>query len=158
MRDTNNCKAYAVCSAALGLLLLTPLAHSVESPKLSATELKAVYKAAGLKVRGGKLVDDCDQPAQPETEVIDLNGDGRPEIFVMVNSSCYGMAGGQLTLLIKNKQGRWKSNLGFPAGGYKLMSTKSKGYPDIEIGLPGLCAPVWRWNGIQYAIHKRCDR
>jgi hypothetical protein len=158
MRNRKSCKIYVFGLTALALSLLTPLARSGESPKLSATELKAVYKMAGLKERGGKFLDDCDQQVQPESNVVDLNGDGQPEVFVMVSSSCYGMAGGELTLLIKDKQGRWKSNLGMPAGGYKLLSTKNKGYPDIEIGGPGFCFPVWRWNGTQYAIHKRCDR
>ena len=158
MHDKKSPKTYFARSTAIMFLLMTPLAHSGEAPQLSATELKAVYKTAGLKERGGKFLDDCDQPVQPKTEIVDLNGDGQPEVFVMVNSSCYGMAGGQLTLLIMNRQGRWKSNLGFPAESYKLLSTKNKGYPDIEIGGPGLCSPAWRWNGTKYAIHKRCDR
>lgn len=158
MCNKKNCKAYVVGSTSLMLLLSAFPACSGETPKLSATELKVVYKTAGLKERGGKFMDACDQPVQPETKVVDLNGDGQPEVFVMVGGPCYGMAGGQLTLLIKNKQRRWKSNLGIPAGGYKLLRAKNKGYPDIEIGGPGLCSPVWRWNGAQYAIHKRCDR
>jgi hypothetical protein len=28
--------------------------------------------------RGGKFLDDCNQPAQLDTEVADLNGDGQP--------------------------------------------------------------------------------
>jgi hypothetical protein len=157
MRDKKNCKTYVFGSTALVLMLMTPLAKSGESPKLSATELKIIYKAVGLKERGGKILDACDQPVQPETKVIDLDGDGQPEVFVLVGGACYGNAGGELSLLIKNKRGRWESNLGVPAGGYKLLNTKSKGYPDIEIGGPGFCFPVWRWNGTEYAIHKRCD-
>jgi hypothetical protein len=91
-------------------------------------------------------------------DVIDLNGDRVPDFILLRNSLCYGMAGGELSLLIKDKRGRWYSNLGFPAGGYKLLAAKNKGYPDIEIGGPGMCFPVWRWNGSGYAIYIGCDR
>lgn len=158
MRDRIICKTYVFGVAALVLTLIAPLAHCGQSPKLSATELKAIYETVGLKERGGKFVDECDQPVQPETKVIDLNGDGKPEVFVLVGSSCYGNAGGELSLLIKNERGRWESNLGVPAGGYKVLGMKNKGYPDIEIGGPGSCLPVWRWNGAKYAIYRRCNR
>ena len=46
---------------------------------------------------------------------------------------------------------------GFP-GEYKVLATRHRGYPDIEIPGPGTCFPVWRWNGSAYAIHKRCAR
>lgn len=147
-----------VASAIYAGLLIPALAHGGEALKFSPSELKVLYKAAGLTVRGGKVLDDCDQPAQADTEIVDLNGDGQPEVFVQVRSSCYGAAGAQLILLIKDKLGGWQSNFGFPAGGYKLLGTKGKAYPDIEIEGPGFCFPVWRWNGNQYAIYKRCDR
>jgi hypothetical protein len=132
-------------------------AQSGEVPKLSPAEMTAIYKAAGLTERGGKVIDACGKPVEPKVDVVDLNGDGQPEVFVQVmDSMCYGMAGGELFLFIKDKHGHWRSNLGFSAGGYKLLSTKNKGYPDIEIGGPGFCFPVWRWNGRAYAIHKRC--
>jgi hypothetical protein len=151
-------KSILIASAALAGLLMSVSAHGGDALKFSPSELEVLYKATGLTERGGKVLDDCGQPVQPDTEVVDLNGDGQPEVFVQVGGSCYGAAGAQLTLLIKDKLGHWQSNLGFPAGGYKLLSTKNKGYPDIEIGGPGFCFPVWRWNGTQYAIHKRCDR
>ncbi len=56
---------------------------------------------------------------------------------------------------IKNAGGQWKPQFGFP-GMYNILKTKSKGYPDIKIGGPGSCAPVWRWNGQQNAIVKKC--
>jgi hypothetical protein len=151
-------KVGVVGAATLAGLLLTPPAHGGEVPKLPPTEMTAVYKAAGLTERDGKILDTCGRPTEPQVDVVDLNGDGQPEVFVLANDSiCYGIAGGELTLLIKDKHGHWQSNLGFSAGGYKLLSAKNKGYPDIEIGGPGFCFPVWRWNGRAYASHKRCD-
>ncbi len=142
----------------LSILCLLSNACAAQVSNVPTSELNALYKAAGLKKRAGKLINPCDEVVQPETQVVDLNGDGQPEVFVSISSgSCYGMAGGELHLFIKDKQGQWKSNLGFPAGDYNLLSTKNKGFPDIEIGGPGSCSPVWRWNGTEYDIHKRCD-
>jgi hypothetical protein len=151
-------KAVVAGSVILAGLLLAVPAQSREVSKLPPAEMAAVYKAAGLTERGGKILDACGKAIEPQVDVVDLNGDGQPEVFVLANDSiCYGVAGGELTLLIKDKQGHWQANLGFSAGGYKLLSTKNKGYPDIEIGGPGFCAPVWRWNGRAYAGHKGCD-
>jgi len=159
MQCTVTCKARVVGLAALAALLLVAPAQSREVPKFPPAEMAAVYKAAGLTERGGKILDACGKAVEPQVDVVDLNGDGQPEVFVLANDAvCYGDAGGELTLLIKDSHGRWQANLGFSAGGYKLLSTKNKGYPDIEIGWPGFCFPVWRWNGRAYVIHKRCDR
>jgi hypothetical protein len=159
MQRSATYKARIVSVAAFAALLLAAPAQSREVPKLPPAEMAAVYKAAGLTERGGKLLDACKQPVEPQVDVVDLNGDGQPEVFVLANDAiCYGSAGGELSLLIKDKQGRWQSNLGFSAGGYKLLSTKNKGYPDIEIGGPGFCFPVWRWNGKAYAVYKGCDQ
>jgi hypothetical protein len=72
----------------------------------------------------------------------------------MVTSIFRNSVGSNLSY-IKNTHGQWKPQFGFP-GIYTVLKTKSKGYPDIEIGGPGTCFPVWRWNGRAYAIHKRC--
>jgi hypothetical protein len=60
-----------------------------------------------------------------------------------------------MNLYIKNPNGQWKPQFGFP-GVYTVLTTKNKGYPDIEIGGPRTCFPVWRWNGRAYAIYKKC--
>ena len=133
-------------------------AIAASSSSVSAADTRVIYKAVGLTERAGKLFDACGEIVQPELEAVDLNADGRPEVFVTVPGSCQGgAAGAELSLLIKSK-GHWKVNLGFPAGGYKLLNARNMGFPDIEIGGPGVCFPVWRWDGSQYAIYKRCDR
>jgi hypothetical protein len=155
------CRARSTRALVGGVLVASVLvaatARAGAPPKLTAAELDLVYKAAHITVRGARVLDDCDKPVEPTVDVIDLNGDGQPEVFVLLQSACYGAVGGQLTLLIKDKQGFWRPNLGFPAGGYTLLKTKNEGYPDIEIGGVGKCSPVWRWNGKAYDIHKRCE-
>lgn len=61
------------------------------------------------------------------------------------------------SLLARDQQGHWKENFGFP-GIHKLLPTRHLGYPDIKIGGPGFCFPVWRRNGRRYRIFKRCAR
>ena len=139
-------------------MLIASASLAIAGNPPSQADLQVIYKALDLKKNGGKLIDSCGENVQPEVEAVDLNKDGKPELFVTVNGSCYGVAGGELSLFIKDKNGRWQRNLGFTAGGYNVLSTSNRGYPDIEIGGPGFCFPVWRWNGTEYAIHKRCDR
>ena len=135
------------------------LAIGASLSSVSPADTRRIYKSVGLTERAGKLFNACGEIVQPELEAVDLNSDGQPEVFITVPGSCQGgAAGAELSLLIKSSKGHWKVNLGFPAGGYKLLTTKNMGFPDIEIGGPGFCFPVWRWNGSQYAIFKRCDR
>ena len=66
-----------------------------------------------------------------------------------------GRVGQHVNLYIKDKQGRWRAQFGFP-GEYMPLATRNRGYPDIGFGLPDPCFPVWRWNRQRYAIHDRC--
>lgn len=146
-------------AAILSGIMLTGAAYGKDAQAISQPERKQIFKLVGLTERGGKFRDACGEAVEPQIQQVDLNGDGQPELFVTVEGTCSGgAAGAELTLLIKDNDGRWKANFGFPAGGYRIMGAKNKGFPDIEIGGPGSCFPVWRWNGKQYDIHKRCER
>lgn len=126
--------------------------------KLSESARVMLFKAAGFTFRGNDPINACNEAADIRVEAADLNGDGVPEIFIWdTSSACYGMAGAQLVLLIKDAQGRWQSNLNFSASSFNILKTKSQGFPDIEIGGPGTCSPVWRWDGSRYEIYKKCD-
>lgn len=122
---------------------------------------KIIAEATGGKLKSAKgkyFESSCNESVDYDAEVIDLNGDGQPEVFTQIQSTCLGgMAGVSMNLYIKNKQGQWKPQFGFP-GMYSVLKTKHKGFPDIEIGGPGNCFPVWRWNGREYDIHKKCAR
>ena len=121
-------------------------------------ESKVIREATGgqLKAPKGKYFDKtCNQTLDYEATVVDLNGDGQPEVFTQVEGTCLGgMAGVFLNLYVKNSAGRWQPQFGFP-GMYETLKTGNKGYPDILIGGPGFCHPVWRWNGSQYALYKQ---
>ncbi len=135
-------------------------AHASEAAAVAdpAVQAKVVSEATAgrLKALTGKFFDEgCGTEVDYQADVVDLNGDGQPEVFTQLQSGCYGMAGVQLDLLVKGKDGKWTSQFGFP-GVYTILETKNLGYPDIEIGGPGNCFPVWRWNGTSYALHKKC--
>ncbi len=124
-----------------------------------AADARIIAEATGGKFKAatGKYFESaCKESLAYEAEVVDLNGDGQPEVFTSVHGSCLGgMAGVQVNLFTRDTGGRWVPQFGFP-GMYTVLKTKNKGYPDIEIGGPGNCFPVWRWNGQQYALHKKC--
>lgn len=122
-------------------------------------EAQVIAQATGgrMKAKSGTYFEkDCNEKTDYGADVVDLNGDGQPEVFVNVSGTCMGgRAGVHLSLYIKNPAGQWKQQFGFP-GMYNILKTKSQGYPDIEIGGPGTCFPVWRWNGRQYDLLKKC--
>ena len=132
-------------------------------PTLSPTDQAAAFKAAGFSQRGGQWRSPCDDPGTPGytpgsiEQVADLNGDGRPEAIVTEGSSfCYGMTGQSYTLVSQQADGRWKrmaTGIGIPIF---LETRGAKGWPDLQIGGPGFCFPVERWNGREYR-HNRFE-
>lgn len=129
------------------------------APSGGGDEAKVIAEATGgrMKAKSGEFFDkDCNEKTTYSAEVIDLNGDGQPEVFANLPGICHGgRVGVHMNLYIRNAGGQWKPQFGFP-GIYNILNTRNMGYPDIEIGGPGSCAPVWRWNGQQYEIHKMC--
>jgi len=88
-------------------------------------------------------------------KVSDLNGDGRPKAVVTEGGTyCYDNTGAGYSLVSKQANGKWKlirSGTGIP----NFLTTKGVGgWPDIEIGGPGFCFPVERWNGHEYILHR----
>ena len=128
------------------------------APGSDKDALAAVQSATKGKMKPGKgkVNDrDCGQMIEYEAEAVDLNGDGQLEVLTREFCSCFGMAGVQMNLYIKGKDGHWKPQFGFP-GEPKLLKTKSHGFPDIEVLGPGQCFPVWRYNGKEYQVAKKC--
>lgn len=132
----------------------------IASAKTSQTQSEQIIQAVthgklkGLK--GQYFSKLCGEMIEYEAEVIDLNNDGQLEVFTLESGTCLGgRAGVLLNLYVKDASGQWRTQFDFP-GFYKILKTKNKGYPDIEIGGPGLCFPVWRWDGQKYQLHKKC--
>lgn len=125
----------------------------VEEARLPAADAAAIENFFSTWFQldaDGRLIYPGCGPIDPVPDVLDLNGDGEYEAFVRWGNTCTsGMAGSTLSLFIKGPTGEYQHELGFPAGGYRALTT-GDGYPDLEIGLPGFCFPVWSWSGATY--------
>ena len=153
-----------------GSLLAFSCAAAPGAPTgLAPGDEAAAFKAAGFKLKG-KRWQACDDPSPSYTpgtiqEVRDLNGDGLPEAVITEGGTfCYGNTGTGYSLLSRQADGSWRL-ITKGTGSRNVQSTRGTGgWLDIEIGGPGFCFPVERWNGRQYALHrheyegKRCRR
>lgn len=137
---------------------------------LSAAEQIAAFRAAGFKrIRGQwRVCADDDTPSYSPgalEQVADLNGDGLPEAVLTEGGSfCYGNTGAAFWLVSKQKGGVWKLLFNSTGMAEFLKLRGAAGWPDISVGGPGFCFPVYRWNGKAYLLHrneyqgKRCRR
>lgn len=148
-------KLHSLLAMPLSLLLCAAAAAA----PLSAADQAAAFKAAGFKQQG-KQWRACDDPTasyEPGAiqEVRDLNGDGRPEAILTEGGSfCYGAAGYGYSLVSQQADGRWQLITNGTGILTVLAGKGAGGWPDLEIGGPGFCFPVARWNGRQYAVHR----
>jgi hypothetical protein len=127
--------------------------------QLSPADESAAFKAAGFKLKG-KQWRNCDDPSPSYQagaigEVRDVNGDGLPEALITEGGTfCYGNTGTAYSLVSKQANGSWKP-VTHGTGILSFLATKGVGgWPDIEVGGPGFCFPVERWNGSKYVLHR----
>jgi hypothetical protein len=141
--------------ASLSLLTLLAANGAWATPAaLSPADTAAAFKAAGFKRQGRQWVR-CDdtQSASRQAgalEVADLNGDGAPEAWIRESSVvCYGDTAEAFVLVTKKPTG-WTVLLD-EVGIADVRSRKHLGWPDIEVGGPGMGPmPVYRFNGVKY--------
>ncbi len=146
----------------VGLTLAAALlAAAAPAPALSPADQAAAMKAAGYVKRGTEWRSACGLEAVGYYEagrietVRDLNGDGAPEAIITEGGTyCYGMTGAGFVLVSK-QAGGWKRMTGGTGIPAILPTTGVGGWPDIEIGGPGFCFPVERWNGRVYKLHRQ---
>jgi len=122
-------------------------------PALSPAERAAAFKAAGFKALGRDWVD-CGRGQI--SEVRDINGDGLPEVLISERDvGCFGNAGQGYSLVSQQANGDWHllaQGTGMP--GF-LPGPGVGGWPDMLVGGPGFCFPVYRWNGRKYELNRR---
>ncbi len=119
-----------------------------------------IFAAAGFR-KVGEGWSKCDDPgtASYEPGAIlqrdDMNGDGLTDAFVTEGSSyCFGATGYGYTLVSRQADGAWRvmdENTGIPTA---LATRGVDGWPDIELGGPGFCLAVLRWNGQEYRLDR----
>lgn len=140
-------------------LALSSATMSASPAQLSPSDETAAFKAAGYSLKGKQWHSACDDPSTPSytpgviESIRDLNGDGRPEAVITEGGTfCYGNTGTGYSLVSKQANGKWRlitNGTGIPS----FLATKGVGgWPDIEIGGPGFCFPVVRWNGREYVL------
>lgn len=120
----------------------------------------AAMLAAGFVSQGGKWMGgdgNCEAAVEP-SDIKDLNGDGRLELVITETGTfCYGNTGQGFYIMQKTPAGAWKTLYQSP-GIPEFLSTKGAGgWPDIEVGGPGFCFPVVRFNGSTYANHRQVE-
>lgn len=168
-----NRKQAVACAAgafALPALLAAAPLRALETERLGAPPEEAImlgpdddakaFAAAGfvLETDGWRGCGDPGSasyvPGQIE-QVADLNGDGQPEILISESSSfCFGMVGMGYSLVSRQADGAWKLIASGP-GIVTFQQTRGAGnWPDMEVGGPGFCFPVLRWNGSEYLAHR----
>ena len=140
------------------MIFLAALAAATAPP----AELPAIFKAAGFAQKGGAWKSgNCDgaesesySPGNIET-YSDLNGDGRPEAVVTESGAvCYGITGTHFWLVSKQADGSWKRMFDETAMPDFLSTKGAGGWPDVQLGGPGFCFPIWRWNGRAYGLNR----
>lgn len=123
--------------------------------RLPASDQQAILRLLDYRVApGGKslIAPDCGEIAH-ETQLLDLNSDGVPEVLVIAGNGCTsGHTGSSVFLFVKNPQGRYTQQLGFPGANVTPLPTRSQGWQDLRIGTAGFCEPVWAWKGSAYDL------
>jgi len=143
------------------LIAVTSSAIAAEAT-LTPADRAAAFKTAGFKLKGKKWIACAEGQIG---EVRDVNGDGLPEAIINESGSeCHGNTGEGYSLVSKQPNGSWKL-LSQGTGILEfLKGPRVSGWPDIQVGGPGFCFPVYRWNGHQYVFNrneyegKRCKR
>ena len=146
---------------ATSLLISLAPGPSFAQAGLSPADEAAAFRAAGFQ-RSGRVWKNCQEgsdsasysPGSVDT-VRDIDGDGLPDaVLIEGGAMCYGMTGQSFWLVSKQQNGTWKlitSEIGIPTF---LPRAGARGWPDIEIGGPGFCFPVHRWNGRTYTLRR----
>ena len=152
----------AVCSCAALLALPAAAQSPADGPsllfknrgeQLSPDDESSIFEQLDLKISGNgqKLVDSNCGEVELHVELVDLNKDKVPEVFVSGGNICTsGSTGASIWLFVKDSTGRYRANLAFPAAGYTILKTRYKGFPDLRFGGPSFCSGIWRWNDKEY--------
>jgi hypothetical protein len=147
-------------AAGFGLLWAAAPLALAEPPAatLSDRDQAAAFAAAGA-TRVQSMWTMCAE--NPNTtgarveSVSDVNGDGLPDAVIAEDGSfCYGFTGTGFALVSKQASGQWRL-MTHSAGIPEFLSTRgADGWPDLQIGGPGFCFPVQRWDGKEYVLNR----
>ena len=124
------------------------------------TSEEEIFAAAGFELTDGTW-SKCGDPGTASyapgsiERQGDFNGDGHEDALIFEGGTyCFGMTGNGYTLLTNLPDSGWTiidERIGLPQF---LDTTGTDGWPDIQVGGPGFCFPVIRWNGSEYAVDR----
>jgi hypothetical protein len=142
------------------LLAVTLILSAFPALALTDQDKRTAIKAAPLRAFE-ECASQLKKPLSIEIEPMTLNGDEFEEVMISAShrdggGGCLGTTGTTKILMIKDAAGKWQANLGVDADTINILPDKSHGFPDLELGGPGYCHPVWRWNGSEYSVSKKC--
>jgi hypothetical protein len=121
----------------------------------SPSDAEAAYAVAGLKRVGPRLINECGTAVKPSLRTVSLGGSvGDATVLQIEDIRCYGSAGSQI-IILKAEGGQLRSIFANNAGGFRVLPGRHLGVSDIELGVPGLAVPIWRWNGRAYEFWKQ---
>ncbi|MEO6715796.1 MAG: hypothetical protein ABIM50_00900 [Novosphingobium sp.] len=151
---------FAMLWGALLLFFAGSAAVAAEAQiRLTTADQAAAFRAAGFNLVGRQWKA-CGDPGTDSytpgaIEVLrDIDGDGLPDAVITEGStSCFGMTGTGFSLVSKRANGSWRLIHESQGIATILPRRAARGWPDIEIGGPGFCFPVVRWNGRAYVNH-----
>ena len=146
--------------AHFGLLLgAAPVVWAADTQTtLSAQDQTAAFTAANAAHTKGMWTMCADDPNTTGARIesaSDINGDGLPDAVIVEDGTfCYGMAGIGFAIVSKQASGQWRV-MSQGAGIPTFLGTRgAQGWPDLQIGGPGFCFSVERWDGAQYALNR----
>ena len=131
-----------------------------EAAGTPAADRAAAMRAAGFVSKGGQWFGgdgNCEAAVEPQN-IKDFNGDGRTDIVISESGTfCYGNTGQGFYVMEKGAAGQWRTVFQSPGIPEFQASTGVGGWPDIEIGGPGFCFPVVRYDGKTYVNHRQVE-
>ena len=146
---------------AAAAIVATASSAASSTVNVPPSEEATIFEAAGFELRGDQWQSDCNDPGTASYSpgaietFRDLNGDGLPEAVVTEGGTyCYGNTGVGYSLVTKRGTGKWVLVASGTGILQFLETTGVDGWPDIEIGGPGFCFPVERWNGKEYKLER----
>lgn len=152
--------------AVMPLMIASP---ALAQGEMLPTDESAAFIGAGFTEREGKWIACADDPSESYAsgrieQVIDANGDAQPEAVIAEDSSfCYGMQGAGYYIVSRQADGNWKLVTSGSGVAVFLETKGADGWRDLQIGGPGFCFAVERWNGSEYVLDrheyegKRCN-